>query len=186
MGGQGIIKQRLQPEIASNRIGVWTLGQYQWSTNLSWKFQAVRAWNSSCRGGSLTCISFLFDWDFYGFNFLFAYWFLPMLKPPRLFCSGKPSPVAPGWLLSCCMWCPALPARSLETPFCSAEPDKAVESREGVMEEGLVGGRWMMTWCKLIQFQFFKVYTPKTNMEPENGPLEKEIPIGNHHFQVPC
>ena len=23
-------------------------------------------------------------------------------------------------------------------------------------------------------------------MEPENGPLEKEIPIGNHHFQVPC
>ena len=31
------------------------------------------------------------------------------------------------------------------------------------------------------------IYTPpKTNMEPENGPLEKEIPIGNHHFQVPC
>ena len=27
---------------------------------------------------------------------------------------------------------------------------------------------------------------PKTNMEPENGPLEKEIPIGNHYFQVPC
>ena len=27
---------------------------------------------------------------------------------------------------------------------------------------------------------------PKTNVEPENGPLEKEIPIGNHHFQVPC
>ena len=26
----------------------------------------------------------------------------------------------------------------------------------------------------------------KTNMEPENGPLEKEIPIRNHHFQVPC
>ena len=30
------------------------------------------------------------------------------------------------------------------------------------------------------------VTPPKTNMEPENGPLEKEIPIGNHHFQVPC
>ena len=27
---------------------------------------------------------------------------------------------------------------------------------------------------------------PKTNMEPENGPFQKEIPIGNHHFQVPC
>ena len=31
-----------------------------------------------------------------------------------------------------------------------------------------------------------RVTPPKTNMEPENGPLEKEIPIGNHHFQVPC
>ena len=27
---------------------------------------------------------------------------------------------------------------------------------------------------------------PKTNMEPENGALEKEIPIKNHPFQVPC
>ena len=27
------------------------------------------------------------------------------------------------------------------------------------------------------------VTPPKTNIEPENGgPLEKEIPIGNHHF----
>ena len=27
---------------------------------------------------------------------------------------------------------------------------------------------------------------PKFNMEPENEPLEEEIPIRNHHFQVPC
>ena len=28
-----------------------------------------------------------------------------------------------------------------------------------------------------------KVSTPpKTNIEPENGPLEEEIPFGNHHF----
>ena len=27
---------------------------------------------------------------------------------------------------------------------------------------------------------------PKTNMAPENRPLEKEIPIGNHRFQVLC
>ena len=26
----------------------------------------------------------------------------------------------------------------------------------------------------------------KFNMEPENQPLEKEIPFGNHHFQVPA
>ena len=25
---------------------------------------------------------------------------------------------------------------------------------------------------------------PKTNMEPENGSLKQEIPIGKHHFQV--
>ena len=35
-----------------------------------------------------------------------------------------------------------------------------------------------------------KVWTsiilPETNMAPENTPLEKEIPIGNHHFWVLC
>ena len=27
---------------------------------------------------------------------------------------------------------------------------------------------------------------PKFNMEPEKKSLEKEVPLGNHHFQVPC
>ncbi len=27
---------------------------------------------------------------------------------------------------------------------------------------------------------------PETNIARENRPLEKEIPIGNHHFQVLC
>ena len=32
-----------------------------------------------------------------------------------------------------------------------------------------------------------KAYTSlKFNMEPENQPLEKEIPFENHPFQVPC
>ena len=42
---------------------------------------------------------------------------------------------------------------------------------------------------KTTNAQFLrKSLTPrKTNMEPENGPLEKEIPIGNHeNFQVPA
>ena len=31
------------------------------------------------------------------------------------------------------------------------------------------------------------ILPPKTNMEPENGgPLEKEFPFENHHFQVLC
>jgi len=25
-------------------------------------------------------------------------------------------------------------------------------------------------------------YPPETNIAPENRPLEKEIPVGNHHF----
>ena len=36
-------------------------------------------------------------------------------------------------------------------------------------------------------FRGYKRYTPrKINMEPENRPLEQEIPIGNHDFQVLC
>ena len=31
-----------------------------------------------------------------------------------------------------------------------------------------------------------RITPPKTNMEPNNGPLEKEIPFENHHFQVPA
>ena len=31
-----------------------------------------------------------------------------------------------------------------------------------------------------------KLTLPETNMAPEKNPLEKEIPIGNHHFQVLC
>ena len=27
---------------------------------------------------------------------------------------------------------------------------------------------------------------PESNIAPENRPLEKEIPIGKHHFQVLC
>ena len=34
---------------------------------------------------------------------------------------------------------------------------------------------------------FWALHTPpKTNMEPEKKSLEKEAPLGNHHFQVPC
>ena len=32
----------------------------------------------------------------------------------------------------------------------------------------------------------YQVIPLKTNMEPQNGPLEEEISFGNHHFQVPC
>ena len=50
---------------------------------------------------------------------------------------------------------------------------------------------WMMSSLEvdifLIKFPVEVNYTPpKFIMEPENQPLEKEIPIGNHHFQVPC
>ena len=32
--------------------------------------------------------------------------------------------------------------------------------------------------------EFISYTLPETNMAPENTPLEKEIPIGNHHFWV--
>ena len=32
----------------------------------------------------------------------------------------------------------------------------------------------------------FYITPLKFNMEPEKNSLEKEIPFGNHHFQLPC
>ena len=38
-------------------------------------------------------------------------------------------------------------------------------------------------WSTKISTNYVKIYTlPETNISPENGPLEKEIPIGNHQF----
>ena len=34
-----------------------------------------------------------------------------------------------------------------------------------------------------VRNPLFFVTLPETNISPENRPLEKEIPIGNHHFQ---
>jgi len=39
---------------------------------------------------------------------------------------------------------------------------------------------------KLLAGFLFKPTLPETNIAPENGPLENEIPIGNHHFQGLC
>ena len=38
----------------------------------------------------------------------------------------------------------------------------------------------------VVMSMFFPFTLPKTNIAPENGALEKEIPFGNHPFQVPC
>ena len=45
--------------------------------------------------------------------------------------------------------------------------------------------RFPQDWFELCG-QLPKDTPPKTNMEPENRPLEKEIPIGNQNFQVVC
>ena len=37
-----------------------------------------------------------------------------------------------------------------------------------------------------MKMKSFETTPWKTNMEPENEPLEEELPIRNHHFQVPC
>ena len=41
-------------------------------------------------------------------------------------------------------------------------------------------------WSELKATKKMFLTPLKFNMEPENQPLEKEIPVGNHHFQVPC
>ena len=36
----------------------------------------------------------------------------------------------------------------------------------------------------MIEIYWLNMFTPpKTNMEAENGPLQKEIPLGNYPFQ---
>jgi len=46
---------------------------------------------------------------------------------------------------------------------------------------------YMPTYLSSHLSMYRKVCTPlKFNMEPEKKSLEKEIPFGNHHFQVPC
>ncbi len=37
-----------------------------------------------------------------------------------------------------------------------------------------------------LRFRLFGDTPPETNIAPENRSLEKEIPIGNHHFQGLC
>ena len=37
-----------------------------------------------------------------------------------------------------------------------------------------------------VGFGLFDCTPLKFNMEPEKNSLEKEIPFGNHHFQIPC
>ena len=41
-----------------------------------------------------------------------------------------------------------------------------------------VSQNWLYVYCFLL-----KITLPETNIAPENRPLEKEIPSGNHHFQ---
>ncbi len=63
---------------------------------------------------------------------------------------------------------------------------------EGIKEDNplqVLDSPYLLIWKKISMLEDMEVAwvtPPKTNMQPENGPLEKEIPIGNHHFQVPC
>ena len=48
-------------------------------------------------------------------------------------------------------------------------------------------GFWNLEEVRLVRQALWTKHTlPETNVAPENRPLEKEIPIGNHHFQVLC
>ena len=51
------------------------------------------------------------------------------------------------------------------------------------MESGVSDINSIKLWGTKKLWWATKCTPPKTNMEPENGPLEKEIPFGNHPFQ---
>ena len=56
---------------------------------------------------------------------------------------------------------------------------------EGKDYKWYISGMFMYVSCQLGDYML-PTTPPKTNMEPENGPLEEEIPFRNHHFQVLC
>ena len=37
-----------------------------------------------------------------------------------------------------------------------------------------------------MDLAMLRITLPETNIVPENRPLEKEIPVGNHHFEGLC
>ena len=61
-----------------------------------------------------------------------------------------------------------------------------------VWNSGNLGCFWnfvknMRRYYQLAGFQEDDQLQPsKFNMEAEKKSLEKEVPLGNHHFQVPC
>ena len=85
------------------------------------------------------------------------------------------------------MWKYDIPTWSLTfRPWKVTGPQKERIVFQPVFFRGeLLNFGFMYRYCWWIAL-LWKFTPPKTNMEPENGPLEKEIPIGNHHFQVPC
>ena len=44
------------------------------------------------------------------------------------------------------------------------------------------GDHWRKRTNDWLENHMIFITLPETNIAPENGPLEKEIPIGNHHF----
>jgi len=71
-------------------------------------------------------------------------------------------------------------------------PASYVSSLEGTSlkinmspEKGTISKRKVVFQSSLLRgcyVDFFGSTLPKTNTAPENRPLEKEIPIGHHHF----
>ena len=56
---------------------------------------------------------------------------------------------------------------------------KSLSELNGFKRSGILLGQWLNGFKRLGMTNTL----PKTNIAPENRPLEKEIPIGNHHFQ---
>ena len=151
--------------------------------------------SGTCHGGNASeVILFVYCWVAYTITSVSSLMRTCSLRPPRWyqwyglskssFCKdcilGLPSTTEPPNSMSMCAW-PNKRARqllscSLNIFVLTAELPQLAQCWS---EKGCV-----YLFC--LFYRFYLITPPKTNMEPENGPVEKEIPIGNHHFQVPC
>ena len=104
--------------------------------------------------------------------------------------SGKGSRVQLQLHLVACAWGPYYPGGSQESGTCTdisliiiqyittqqLEPGGQPIPRILHKSVQLTGGVVSYSLCAPLTF----------NMEPDNKPLEREIPLGKRHFQVPC
>ena len=85
------------------------------------------------------------------------------------------------WHVCVCVW-KNEPQQKIETFLLPCQKKVTINNIFPIHISGISASAWL----KPFDGSIFLGTPLKFNMEPENQPLEEEIPIRNHHFQVPC